>query len=95
MRQSLPRHRGALNTHAQYYESYRKMGLDAIVELCDSSNMTDVTLRKVPEGLMRKVKAQAALQGLTMKQFIMDALEKTLREIGESRKSTRGSKPRK
>jgi predicted DNA binding CopG/RHH family protein len=55
--------------------------------------MTDVNLRNVPEGLMRRVKAQAALQGLTMRQFVMDVLEEKLAEIEKS--NVRRPKPRK
>ncbi len=44
--------------------------------------MSDIYLRKIPEDLVRRVKAHAALQGMTMTQFVVEALEKVLKDEG-------------
>jgi hypothetical protein len=39
-----------------------------------------VNLRDVPEELVRRAKAYAAMRGVSLKQFILDAVEKALNE---------------
>ncbi len=57
--------------------------------------MGAVNLRNMPEDLIRKVKSQAALQGKSMREFVIVALEKALLKSGGSPKEKRGTKPRK
>jgi len=47
-----------------------------------------LTMRDVPVNLLRQVKAQAALNGMTMKEFILKALRKAVEE-SERRSQTR------
>lgn len=54
--------------------------------------MTIVNLRDMPELLMRRVKAQAAMEGISMRQYIINALENSLKD---PEKSTRATKARK
>ena len=46
--------------------------------------MKFLTLKDVPPEMMKKVKSHAALQGLTMKSFILKAIESYL-ETGEKK----------
>ena len=45
--------------------------------------MATVYLREFPEDLHRKVKAEAALKGITMKKLVVRALEAYLKKGGE------------
>ena len=45
--------------------------------------MATVYLREFPEDLHRKVKAEAAMKGITMKELVVRALEAYLKEGGE------------
>ena len=40
--------------------------------------MTDYTIRQIPDELWRKVKAAAAMEGITIKQYIIKALHERL-----------------
>lgn len=41
-----------------------------------------VNLRDVPEDLVRQAKAFAALRGMSLKEFILDAVRESLAQIG-------------
>ena len=43
-----------------------------------------VNLRDVPEELVRQAKACAALRGISLKSFIIEALQKLVAETGQS-----------
>ena len=45
--------------------------------------MTDYTIRQIPDELWRKVKAAAAMEGITIKQYIIKALQERLERQGE------------
>ena len=70
-----------------------QFSIDNSVMLCYLANMSDIFLRKMPEDLIRRVKSQAALQGITMRDFVVDALEKALQ--GKEGKPKRGTASRK
>ena len=57
--------------------------------------MGTVNLRNMPEVLIRRVKSQAALQGRSMREFVIEALEKALLKSGGSPKEKRGTASRK
>ena len=57
--------------------------------------MRDVNLRKMPEELIRRAKAQAALRGVTLKQFVIETLEKALQKSDVSAGKRRGKSSRK
>ena len=57
--------------------------------------MRDVNLRKMPEELIRRAKAQAALSGVTLKQFVIETLEKALQKSDVSAGKRRGKSSRK
>jgi len=57
--------------------------------------MSAIFLRKVPEDLIRKVKSEAALQGITMTAFVIEALEEALQRKGEGPKQKRSTVSRK
>ena len=54
-----------------------------------------MNMRGLPDDLLRRVKIQSAVEGITMKQFAVKALEKALEGTQNFSKSTRGKKPRK
>jgi len=56
--------------------------------------MADVNIRKMPEELVRRVKSQAALRGMTMRDFVIEALEKALQqnEVGSKPKRATASR---
>jgi uncharacterized protein (DUF1778 family) len=57
-------------------------------------------LKDVPEKLIRQAKAAAALRGVTLKQFVMEAIERGVNESaqpaakGAGRKAPKKQKPR-
>jgi len=55
--------------------------------------VTTINLRKMPEELVRRVKAQAAMRGITMTQFVIESLEKALQ--GKEDRPKRGTASRK
>ena len=59
-----------------------------------SGYMGTVNLRNMPDELIRRVKSQAALQGKSMREYVIEALEKVLLKAGGSPKSKRRTKPR-
>ena len=63
--------------------------------LCNIGAMRDVNLRKMPEELIRRAKAHAALRGMTLKQFVIETLEKALQKSDVSPSKRRGGAPRK
>ena len=54
-----------------------------------------MNMRGLPDDLLRRVKIQSAVEGVTMKQFVISALEKALEGTKEIGKSTRSKKVRK
>ncbi len=44
--------------------------------------MATIYLRDFPEGLQRKVKSEAALRGISMKEFVIQALNEYLKKKG-------------
>ena len=57
--------------------------------------MSSVNIRSMPEELVRRSKAQAALRGITLRDFVIEALEKALQEAAVSAGKRRGSVSRK
>jgi hypothetical protein len=57
--------------------------------------MADVLLRNMPQELMRQVKADAALQGLSMKQYVVNALELAVGKSEGLKPTSTRRKPRK
>jgi len=59
-----------------------------------------VLLKGMPEELMRRAKANAALRGITLKQFVIEAIERGVNESaqpaakGAGRKAPKKQKPR-
>lgn len=47
-----------------------------------------INLRDVPEDLVRRAKAYAALRGLSLKELIIQAIEKALNQAGQDLAST-------
>jgi predicted HicB family RNase H-like nuclease len=41
---------------------------------------------ELPDDLHRRAKAAAALQGVTLKEFVIDALEQAVKQAGTTRK---------
>ena len=68
--------------------------LDRQSYICNYTCMCILSLRNFPPSLLHKVKVQAAVRGITMRQLVIDALEREFKEGGSS-KSTRGKVPRK
>jgi len=42
-----------------------------------------MNLREMPEELVRRVKAHAAMSGVTLKAYVVEALERAIRENGD------------
>ena len=57
--------------------------------------MSSVNIRSMPEELVRRSKAQAALRGITLRDFVIEALEKALQAADVSAGKRRGSVSRK
>jgi hypothetical protein len=57
--------------------------------------MGDILVRKMPDELIRRIKSEAALQGVTMRDFIVDSLEKTIEKIDASPKKKPSTASRK
>ncbi len=55
--------------------------------------MTVLNIRNMPDDIMRKAKSEAALQGVTLKEFVIAAMEAALQKKEESPK--RGTASRK
>ena len=59
-----------------------------------------VLLKGMPEDLMRRAKAGAALRGITLKQFVIEAIERAVNESAQpvakaaGRKAAKKQKPR-
>ena len=45
--------------------------------------MSNINIRNVPEDLHRQAKAQAALQGITMQEFVIRAIREYLKKKGK------------
>jgi predicted DNA-binding protein len=43
-----------------------------------------INLRDLPEEFVRRAKAHAALSGVTLKDFVIDAVEKAMQEMPEA-----------
>ena len=43
---------------------------------------TVLNLRGIPEDLLRRAKATAAMQGITLKQFVVQAIAQALKQAG-------------
>jgi len=57
---------------------------------------TVLDIRAMPDALLRRAKSAAALQGITMKQFVITALEKAVEESSSDKPpKKRGGVPRK
>ena len=54
--------------------------------------MSSVNIRSMPEELVRRSKAQAALRGITLRDFVIEALEKALQEAAVSAGKRRGQR---
>ena len=52
--------------------------------------MVSINVREFPDDLHRKVKAQAALEGIPLKELVVKALTEYLQKAERSKKSKRG-----
>lgn len=66
--------------------------LTTTVAVVTSATMGNVNLRNMPDDLVRKAKAAAALRGISLRQLVIEALETALK--GEETKRRAGA-PRK
>ena len=57
--------------------------------------MSSVNIRSMPEELVRRSKSQAALRGITLREFVIEALEKALQKGDIPPSKRRGSVSRK
>ena len=69
--------------------------VDILDAICNTGVVGDVNLRKMPDQLIRRAKAQAALRGMSLKQLVIETLEKALKETDVSPSKARGKVSRK
>ena len=68
--------------------------LDMLCRVCYNLYMADINIRKMPDDLIRKVKAQAALKGITMRDYVIASLQATIQGEEGAPKKKRGTASR-